>query len=276
MRTFAGQGADIYERLGVMMRDPSVAVQAMQRLGADVYALKERFDCVIPDHEHEAVLYQHLPSQPVYYKELCFEEGPYCGPGETPTLKIPDVYAACLTGRTFEILDNGTRVVWFIRMLDDLGEITLPVVTANLPDCAPAEVQKVYPMIHYLFRCREFYKPKQEGTPLSHRFLAKWCSCSQETVRTALQWLVGNQYLTVFGGYKSAYGKETCLYALATEATNPEINELELVARVRGDVGALCGSPLSRVPEQGGRSQHGGSSSTTSQVVKVGSAESCR
>jgi len=52
-----------YDSLGAMMSDPSVAIEAMQAMGADVQALKERFDCVIPYHSPEQYKHANLATQ---------------------------------------------------------------------------------------------------------------------------------------------------------------------------------------------------------------------
>ena len=59
----SGTFSDTQKRLGVMMSDPSVAVEAMQAMGADVQALKERFDCVIPYHSPEQYKHANLATQ---------------------------------------------------------------------------------------------------------------------------------------------------------------------------------------------------------------------
>ena len=117
---------------------------------------------------------------------------------------LPDVYRAYVTGKAVK-LQGATRIVWWLRCLDDLGYVKIPAMHAHkLPDDALKSVKKLYDGFKYLLALRSLYDPNQVGAPFSWEFAESWCDIgSPSTVQMALKYLLERGYVYQVRGVTS-------------------------------------------------------------------------
>lgn len=176
---------------------PEIAIRAMHLMGYDeADELGKHFRC--PWHDDDAhpsaALFQGEDSQ-VFVHDFHSRGHKK---GEDPEwLTLPDVYAKWVSGQASSLSHAG-YCVWGIRLLAELGEITLPEIeTPDLPDDAPRSVEKLWDGFCHLLRVREFYLPHQDGTPFSFGFGVSWCHFDDKTaVLRAFDWLQKNGLVT--------------------------------------------------------------------------------
>ena len=181
--------------LDVLANDERVALAIMNVCGANVDNIGSAFCCPIHNEKN--------PSASLFRARLKngTERIMFCDwhRGELRHT-LPEVYAACVSGRGPEWFKSGQQVVWWIRALAHAGVINLPEVKPprELPANAPMEARKVFNGYLLLRRCREVYQAGQSSTPLSWRFAATWCGgIGQNTIQQGIAWLLANDYLRV-------------------------------------------------------------------------------
>ena len=174
--------------IGLQKQD-DVAFAVLQRFGVSVKQVGKPFMCLLPGHEEKnpsAALYR-LDNGIIALKDFHRDAGCWL---------LPDVYAACMTGKV-EKLKGGERLVWWLRCLADLGYIDPPSMHAHkLPDDAPESVKKLYKGFISLLALRTLYNSEQVGAPFSWRFAAGWCGISSHsTVQKAMRYLLERGYV---------------------------------------------------------------------------------
>ena len=172
-----------------------VALGILTLCGAEVKGLKKAFLCPLPGHEERhpsASLW--MPDDGGFWGMHDFHQSGRIWP-------LPDVYAACVTGKARE-LGTGERVTWWIRALEDIGAITVPTVPCpELPGDAKKSVHKLYAGFVRLLSIRAVYDPTQaQSTPFTWTFAQGWCGIgSKLTVQKALNWLFAHGYVVKCG-----------------------------------------------------------------------------
>lgn len=196
---------------------PEIAIRAMRLMGYDdADEMGKHFRCPWHDDDTQpsAALFQGEDSQVFIHDFHCLDQK-----GEWLTL--PDIYAKWVSGQA-EILSHAGYAVWGIRLLDELGEITLPEIeTPDLPDNAPQSVKKLWAGFCHLLQVREFYLPHQNGTPFSFGFACSWCHFNDRTaVSRAFKWLQDKGLLTALPKQKKA---DATMYSLAKPAEEVDV-----------------------------------------------------
>jgi len=172
-----------------LQKKDDVAIAVLQRFGVSVKQVGKTFMCPLPGHEEKnpsAALYR-MDNGIIALKDFHRDAGCWL---------LPDVYAACITGKV-EKLKGGEMLVWWFRCLADLGYIDPPSMHAHkLPDDAPESVRKLYKGFIHLLALRTFYDPEQVGAPFSWRFAEGWCGIgSPNTVQKAMRYLLERGYV---------------------------------------------------------------------------------
>ena len=180
-----------------LQKQEDVAFAVMQRVGVQVKQVGKSFKCPLPGHEEtkpSAALYR-MNDGIIALKD--FHKDNACW-------LLPDVYASFITGKTVK-LEGASRIVWWLRCLDDLGYIKRPAMHAHkLPDDALISVKKLYDGLKYLLELRTLYNPEQVGAPFSWRFAQSWCDIgSPNTVEKAMKYLLERGYVYQVRGITS-------------------------------------------------------------------------
>jgi len=152
------------------------------------------FPCILPGHDERkpSASVWRSPSGELVYRDFHERHG-------RGAYRLVDVYAALVTGEV-RVLRAGEQVPWSIRMLADLGLLTLPpleIIPGPGADVPPS-AQTVWQAILHLLKCRLCYEmvdPGVDGTPLTARFLARWANMDHVTVWRGLNILLARGYL---------------------------------------------------------------------------------
>jgi hypothetical protein len=171
---------------------PEIAFKLMAICGRQVNKIGKAFSCPLPGHGEKkpsAALYQ-VAGRPIILNDFHEREaGRFSWP-------LVDVYASCKIGKPVE-LRTGERAIWWLRALDEMGEINLPgLVRRELPQEAKQAARVVYDGFCYLLRLRQLYEPSQ-AAPFNRTFAAKWCNTDTDTIRRGMSWLLSRGYLTI-------------------------------------------------------------------------------
>jgi hypothetical protein len=173
---------------------PEIAFKLMAICGRQVNKIGKAFSCPLPGHVEEnpsAALYQEA-GRPIILNDFHFEKH------ETGRFSWPlvDVYASVVVGKPLK-LRKGERAIWWLRALDEMGELNLPgLVRRELPQEAKQAVRIAYDGFCYLLRLRQLYEPSQ-AAPFNRTFAAKWCNTDTDTIRRGMSWLLSRGYLTI-------------------------------------------------------------------------------
>ena len=171
--------------------DPHTAIRAVQSMGYDVDTLGRPFRCPFhPEDSHpSAALYQGESSQ-VFIHDF------HAVGTSAEWRTIPDLYFRKVSGQD-TALSHGGYAVWGLRLLSEIGAITLPAVDVpDLPDKAPNNVKHLWERFVLLLRCREFYLPGQCGAPFSYGFATAWCGLPDKVYAArGIRWLQKHQVL---------------------------------------------------------------------------------
>lgn len=164
-----------------------VAVDILQKCGANVSRAGESFLCPLPGHD------ENNPSASLWKKEGedgFFSLHDFHQVEGRKWIPLPDVYASCETGKQQNFSDtSGTRHVWWLRALHETGYIEKPDRMApELPNDVNQSIRDIYEGFIYLLELRTIYDKNQELAPYSWNFIRTWCEIgSNSTVKKALK-----------------------------------------------------------------------------------------
>ncbi len=196
--------------------DPQIALSAMNLIGYEDVKIGKPIRCPFRDDDQRpsAALYRQTEGCQYLIHDF------HCLGDKTEWRTIPDAYFAKKSGQV-DVLSHAGYVIWGIRLLNEIGAITLPEIdTPDLPDKAPATVKRLWEGFILLLRCREFYLAGQSGTPLSYGFAVAWCGLPDKIYAArGFKWLREHGLLTALPKTK---GKST-MYVIPTEEANVEI-----------------------------------------------------